>query len=48
MAEPIGEILLHLVDLLVLQLDLMAELFIGAGGLAEAFGQALRPCLPGS
>ena len=41
-AKPVGEILLLLVDLLVQQIDLMAQLFIGAGGLGQGLGQAVR------
>ena len=39
-AEAIGEILLLLVNLLVQQVELVAQFFIGAGGLGQGFGEA--------
>ena len=40
-AEPIGEILLLLIQPLVQKIDLMAQLLIGAGRLREALGEAV-------
>src|SRR6185312_16188378 len=46
-AQPVSEILLLLVQLVVEQGDLVAQFFIGAGRLRQALGQALDLVLQG-